>query len=130
MTDEWKYTEGHRRRKSWIYTIFGIWRKTRMGLHLKYTQRWNTWLYITNESKHENYNMRSRKMHLNRITVNTRLTCTFYSNLKLKCIGNIKYYYVWEKKSKWTKYNHIKRNLYKYIWYILHSFSYLGKLGH
>lgn len=31
MTDQWKYTEGHRRRKSWIYTIFGIWRKDKDG---------------------------------------------------------------------------------------------------
>lgn len=31
MTDQWKYTEGHRRRKSWIHTIFGIWRKDKDG---------------------------------------------------------------------------------------------------
>lgn len=50
--------------------------KTRMGLHLKYTQRWNTWLYITNESKHENYNMRSRKMHC--ITISSAIYINMY----------------------------------------------------
>lgn len=59
-----------------IYTIFGIWRKDKDGNSPEiYTEM--KYMYITNESKHENYNMRSRKMHLNRITVNTRLTCTF-----------------------------------------------------
>lgn len=83
-----------------------------------------------NESKYENYNMRSCKMYLNWIIVNMRFICMFYSNLKLKCIENIKYYYVWEKKLKWIKYNYIKCNLYKYIWYIFYFFFYFGKLGY
>lgn len=79
MTDQWKYTEGHRRRKSWIYTIFGIWRKDKDGTspEIQCIHRDEIHVYIPNESKHENYNMRSRKMHLNRITVNTRLVCSF-----------------------------------------------------
>lgn len=72
MTDQWKYTEGHRRRKSWIYTIFGIWRKDKDGTSPEiYTEMKYMYIHVPNESKHENYNMRSRKMHLNRITVNT-----------------------------------------------------------
>lgn len=74
MTDQWKYTEGHRRRKSWIYTIFGIWRKDKDGTspeiytEMKYMIVYNEWektrklqyeksqnAFKPNNSKHETY---------------------------------------------------------------------------